>query len=98
MRVSQRTVGGDYPHSGTGTAAHMEDSKKERAAGDEVTWRSHGSTAEGRVETKATARRREAARIVAASPEEPQYAVRSENSGKDCRPQAFGAAQGRVSE
>ncbi|MEU8343850.1 Protein of unknown function [Actinomadura meyerae] len=50
--------------------------------GDEVTWRSHGSTAEGRVEKKITDRREEAGRTVAASPEEPQYAVRSEKSGK----------------
>lgn len=50
--------------------------------GDEVTWRSHGSTAEGQVEKKITDRREEAGRTVAASPEEPQYAVRSEKSGK----------------
>ncbi|GAA1830810.1 DUF2945 domain-containing protein [Actinomadura chokoriensis] len=50
--------------------------------GDKVTWRSHGSTAEGEVEKKITDRREEAGRTVAASPEEPQYAVRSEKSGK----------------
>ncbi|NKZ02334.1 DUF2945 domain-containing protein [Actinomadura latina] len=56
--------------------------EKEPAVGDEVTWRSHGSTAEGRVEKKVTDRREEAGRTVAASPEEPQYVVRSAKSGK----------------
>ena len=60
----------------------MGDEKKEPAVGDEVTWRSHGSTAEGRVEKKITDRREEGGRTVAASPDEPQYAVRSEKSGK----------------
>ncbi|TDC58788.1 DUF2945 domain-containing protein [Actinomadura sp. KC345] len=50
--------------------------------GDEVTWSSHGSTAKGKVEKKITDRREEAGRTVAASPEEPQYAVRSAKSGK----------------
>ncbi|MCP9951791.1 DUF2945 domain-containing protein [Actinomadura madurae] len=50
--------------------------------GDEVTWRSHGSEAEGRVEKKVTDRREEGGRTVAASPEEPQYVVRSHKSGK----------------
>ncbi|HEY8478597.1 MAG TPA: HVA1 family protein [Spirillospora sp.] len=56
--------------------------RDEPAVGDEVAWSSHGSTAEGRVEKKITDRREEAGRTVAASPEEPQYAVRSEKSGK----------------
>lgn len=67
---------------GAGTATRMGDRKKEPDVGDEVTWRSHGSTAEGRVEKKVTDRRKEAGRTVAASPEEPQYVVRSEKSGK----------------
>ena len=50
--------------------------------GDEVTWSSHGSTAEGEVEEKVTDRREEAGRTVAASPEDPQYVVRSHRSGK----------------
>ncbi|WP_131737898.1 DUF2945 domain-containing protein [Actinomadura roseirufa] len=53
----------------------------EPEVGDEVTWSSHGSTAEGKVEKKITDRREEAGRTVAASPEEPQYAVRSDKSG-----------------
>ncbi|MES9609099.1 MULTISPECIES: hypervirulence associated TUDOR domain-containing protein [Actinomadura] len=55
---------------------------KEPEPGDEVGWRSHGSTTEGRVEKKITDRREEAGRTVAASPEEPQYVVRSGKSGK----------------
>ncbi|MFC5745577.1 DUF2945 domain-containing protein [Actinomadura rugatobispora] len=57
-------------------------SEKRLSTGDEVTWRSHGSTAEGEVEKKVTDRREEAGRTVAASPEEPQYVVRSRKSGK----------------
>ncbi|TDE51215.1 DUF2945 domain-containing protein [Nonomuraea mesophila] len=56
--------------------------KKEPSEGDEVTWSSHGSTAKGKVEKKLTKRQKEAGRTVAASPEEPQYVVRSEKSGK----------------
>jgi hypothetical protein len=56
--------------------------KKDPDVGDEVAWRSHGSTAEGRVEKEITDRREEAGRTVAASPEEPQYVVRSDKSGK----------------
>ncbi|WP_395106595.1 DUF2945 domain-containing protein [Actinomadura sp. SCN-SB] len=56
--------------------------QEEPAVGDKVTWRSHGSTVEGRVEKKITDRRREAGRTVAASPEEPQYLVRSDKSGR----------------
>ncbi|MFD6315881.1 hypervirulence associated TUDOR domain-containing protein [Streptomyces nigra] len=50
--------------------------------GDEVTWKSHGSTAEGTVERKITRRTEAAGRTVDASAEEPQYEVRSENSGR----------------
>jgi hypothetical protein len=56
--------------------------KDEPAVGDEVTWRSHGSTAHGKVEKKVTDRREEAGRTVAASPDDPQYVVRSDKSGK----------------
>lgn len=56
--------------------------KEDLSAGDEVTWQSHGSTARGKVEKKVTGRRQEAGRTVAASPDDPQYVVRSEKSGK----------------
>ena len=50
--------------------------------GDEVTGKSHGSTAEGTVERKITRRTEAAGRTVDASEEEPQYEVRSEKSGR----------------
>jgi putative ribosome biogenesis GTPase RsgA len=50
------------------------------ARGDEVTWRSHGSTAEGTVVRKLTRRTEAAGRTVDASPNEPQYEVRSAKS------------------
>ncbi|MFJ3653790.1 hypervirulence associated TUDOR domain-containing protein [Streptomyces nigra] len=50
--------------------------------GDEVTWKSHGSTAEGTVEREITRRTEAAGRTVDASAEEPQYEVRSEKSGR----------------
>ncbi|TQM68012.1 DUF2945 family protein [Actinomadura hallensis] len=74
---------GDYGDTAAGTGDPMGgDKDDEPAVGDEVAWRSHGSTAEGRVEEKVTDRREEAGRTVAASPEEPQYVVRSDKSGK----------------
>lgn len=51
------------------------------AQGDEVTWKSHGSTAEGTVVRRLTRRTEAAGRTVDASPDEPQYEVRSATSG-----------------
>jgi len=51
--------------------------------GDHVTWKSHGGEAEGHVEEKITEETEAAGRKVKASPEEPQYRVQSEKSGKD---------------
>ena len=51
--------------------------------GDKVTWQSHGSTAEGKVEKKITSDTEEAGRKVRASKDEPQYKVRSEKRGGD---------------
>ena len=51
--------------------------------GDKVTWQSHGSTAEGKVEEKITSDTEAAKRTVRASKDEPQYRVRSEKSGND---------------
>ncbi|WP_336207399.1 DUF2945 domain-containing protein [Nonomuraea sp. LPB2021202275-12-8] len=56
--------------------------EREPRPGDEVTWKSHGSTAEGRVEKKITSRTKAAGRTVNASKEDPQYQVRSDKSGK----------------
>lgn len=50
--------------------------------GDKVTWSSHGSRTEGEVEREITERTRAAGRTVDASPEEPQYEVRSDKSGR----------------
>ncbi|WP_059012025.1 hypervirulence associated TUDOR domain-containing protein [Streptomyces specialis] len=49
--------------------------------GDRVSWKSHGSTAEGTVKRKIDKRTRAAGRTVAASPDAPQYEVESEKSG-----------------
>ena len=64
---------------------------KEFKKGDEVTWQSHGSTAEGKVEKKITSNTEEAGRTVKASKEEPQYKVRSDKSGGDAvhKPEAL---------
>lgn len=51
--------------------------------GDEVTWRSHGSTVEGKVEKKITEDTEAAGRTVRASKEEPQYLVRSDKTGRE---------------
>ncbi|MEU1850857.1 DUF2945 domain-containing protein [Streptomyces sp. NPDC019990] len=50
--------------------------------GDKVTWSSHGSRTEGEVEREITEGTRAAGRTVDASPEEPQYEVRSDKSGR----------------
>jgi hypothetical protein len=50
--------------------------------GDEVTWKSHGSSTEGTVERKITDRTEAAGRTVDASPDDPQYEVRSAKSGR----------------
>jgi hypothetical protein len=51
--------------------------------GDEVTWKSHGGTAEGTVEKKITSETETEAggRKVKASEDEPQYLVKSDKSG-----------------
>jgi hypothetical protein len=56
---------------------------KEFKKGDDVTWQSHGSTAEGKVEEKITSDTKAAKRTVRASKDEPQYRVRSDKSGND---------------
>ncbi|MFC8914921.1 DUF2945 domain-containing protein [Streptomyces sp. WAC05374] len=50
--------------------------------GDKVAWSSHGSRTEGKVEKEITERTEAAGRTVDASPDDPQYQVRSEKSGK----------------
>ncbi|MEU4199654.1 DUF2945 domain-containing protein [Streptomyces sp. NPDC045470] len=59
----------------------MAKKKDDFSKGDKVTWKSHGSEAVGKVEKKITSRTEEAGRTVDASPDDPQYKVRSEKSG-----------------
>jgi Hypervirulence associated proteins TUDOR domain len=49
--------------------------------GDHVSWKSHGSQAEGTVERKITSDTEASGRTVRASEDDPQYEVRSEKSG-----------------
>ena len=49
--------------------------------GDSVTWKSHGGTAEGKVEKKITSDTEAGGRKVKASKDDPQYLVKSEKSG-----------------
>ncbi|MYW18083.1 HVA1 family protein [Streptomyces sp. SID2955] len=55
---------------------------REPAEGDKVAWRSHGTETAGTVEKKITERTEAAGRTVAASPDDPQYEVRSDKSGR----------------
>ncbi|GAA2390969.1 DUF2945 domain-containing protein [Streptomyces glaucosporus] len=59
--------------------------------GDEVSWKSHGGEATGRVEEEITSRTEAGGRTVDASPDDPQYRVRSEKSGGEAvhRPDAL---------
>ncbi len=50
--------------------------------GDHVSWKSHGSVAEGTVQAKITEETEAGGRKVKASPDEPQYEVESEKSGR----------------
>jgi hypothetical protein len=65
-----------------GYPATMSESENLRK-GDDVTWSSHGQTVHGTVEKKITGRTSEAGRTVDASPEEPQYKVKSDKTGRD---------------
>ncbi|MEU6281378.1 DUF2945 domain-containing protein [Streptomyces sp. NPDC047028] len=57
-------------------------SKNGLRRGDKVTWKSHGQTVTGRIKKKITDRTRAAGRTVAASPDDPQYEVESDRSGR----------------
>ena len=69
----------------------MSADQKDLKKGDDVTWRSHGQTVHGEVEQKITKRTEAAGRTVQASPDEPQYQVRSDKSGRDAvhKPEAL---------
>lgn len=55
----------------------------EPAKGDHVSWKTHGTTTEGVVEKKITEDTEAAGRTVRASPEDPQFLVTSDKSGKE---------------
>lgn len=54
---------------------------KELHKGDHVTWKSHGGTAHGEVVRKQTSDTKIKSHQVRASPEDPQYIVKSDNGG-----------------
>ncbi len=56
--------------------------KDEFKPGDRVSWKSHGSTAEGTVVRRITEDTEEAGRTVRASEDEPQFLVRSDSGGE----------------
>lgn len=56
--------------------------RNEPSKGDEVAWSSHGTETTGTVEKKITKRTKAAGRTVDASPDDPQYEVRSDKSGR----------------
>jgi hypothetical protein len=55
---------------------------KELKTGDKVAWESSGGHSEGKVVRKQTSRTRIKGHVVAATPENPEYIVRSDKSGK----------------
>ncbi|MCE7079436.1 DUF2945 domain-containing protein [Streptomyces sp. ST2-7A] len=55
--------------------------RRKPSKGDRVAWSSHGGEAVGRVEEEITERTEAGGRTVDASPDDPQYKVRSEKSG-----------------
>jgi hypothetical protein len=59
--------------------------------GDSVEWNFRGRTVTGRVRRRLTKRTEIAGQVVAASPEDPRYLVRSDASGKETtrRPSAL---------
>ncbi|MFF3846559.1 DUF2945 domain-containing protein [Streptomyces sp. NPDC002328] len=56
--------------------------KKQPSKGDKVAWSTHGTETTGTVEKKITDRTEAAGRTVDASPDDPQYEVRSDKSGR----------------
>lgn len=55
---------------------------KQLKKGDEVSWKSHGGTAHGKVEKKVTSSTTIKGHKVSATPDDPQYIVKSDNGGK----------------
>jgi len=59
--------------------------------GDEVSWRTHGTTTHGTVERKITSDTEAAGRTVRADEDDPQYLVQSAKSGREAvhKPEAL---------
>jgi Hypervirulence associated proteins TUDOR domain len=69
----------------------MADKETKLSKGDDVTWSSHGNKVHGEVEQKITKRTEAAGRTVDASPDDPQYKVKSDKTGREAvhKPQAL---------
>jgi DUF2945 family protein len=69
----------------------MTEDEKSLHVGDEVTWRSHGQNVRGTVQQKITERTSAAGRTVDGSPDEPQFKVKSDRTGREAvhKPQAL---------
>lgn len=55
----------------------------ELSRGDEVSWKTHGTTTSGTVEKKITSDTEAAGRTVRADADDPQYLVKSDTSGRE---------------
>ncbi|WP_440708038.1 DUF2945 domain-containing protein [Herbiconiux sp. YIM B11900] len=55
----------------------------ELSKGDRVSWSTHGTTTSGSVEKKITSDTEAAGRTVRADPDDPQFLVKSEKSGRE---------------
>ncbi|MCS5722162.1 DUF2945 domain-containing protein [Herbiconiux sp. CPCC 203407] len=55
----------------------------ELSRGDEVSWKTHGTTTSGKVEKKITSDTEAAGRTVRADDDDPQYLVKSDKSGRE---------------
>ncbi len=66
------------------TADHLE-------SGDNVSWKTHGTTTHGTVEEEISSDTEAAGRKVRASKDDPQFRVRSDKSGRDAvhKPEAL---------
>ena len=56
---------------------------KDVSKGDQVSWKTHGTTTHGTVEKEITSDTEAAGRTVRASKNDPQYLVRSDKSGRE---------------
>ena len=56
---------------------------KDVSKGDQVSWKTHGTTTHGTVEKEITSDTEAAGRTVRASKDDPQYLVRSDKSGRE---------------